>query len=238
MSDDFSGSEAEILRRGAVSEVRRVAGEDGSVRYEKRYAVAWPWLPLAGLLKGNMPPLDARAEARNAERLLALGIAAPRPLATAARWRVGRLSLVRETTVVLAEVRGASLEELLRERKLDPRARRRVAAALGAIVGIMHRASIFHRDLYLCHVLREEETGRLALIDVARAARRRLGRGRWRAKDLGALLSSARGLATRGDAVAFLRSYLGVERLPRAARPLVARAIAKARALERHGRKG
>jgi tRNA A-37 threonylcarbamoyl transferase component Bud32 len=226
-----------LLRRGPVSEVRRVGAEGGPARFEKRYAVAWPWLPLAGLLKGNVPALDARAEARNAERLLALGIAAPRPLATAARWRISGLSLVRETTVELAEVPGTSLDKVLCDAKCDRRMRRAIAADLGRLVATMHSAAIFHRDLYLCHVLRDETSGRLGLIDVARAAPRRLRRERWRAKDLGALLLSSRGLAGRGDRVAFLRSYLGVARLPRAARPLVARAIAKAAALERRGRK-
>jgi heptose I phosphotransferase len=228
---------AAIVRRGPVIEVRRVALAGGGAAYEKRYRVVWPWVPLAGLVKANMPPLDAREEARNAERLLALGIEAPRPLATGARWRFGPLSIVRETRVLFAEARGTPLDALLASR--PPRAlRRRIAAALGRLAGAMHRASIFHRDLYLCHLLWDEEAGRLSLIDVARAAPRRLLRERWRAKDLGALAFSARGLATHGDRAAFLRAYFGVRRLPREARAVAARALAKAGAIARKGKKG
>jgi heptose I phosphotransferase len=228
-----------LVRAGPVAEVHRVVGPAGEVRYEKRYSVAWPWIPLLGLLKANLPPLDARREAANAERLRALGIEAPRPLATGSRWRLRGAALVHESTVTLAEVPGIPLDlALVRELALDRSARRAAAASLGRLVATMHRASIFHRDLYLCHVLRDPASGRLGLIDAARATPRRLFRERWRAKDLGALAFSARGLATRGDLAAFLRAYLGTARLPAEARPIAARALEKARRLAEHGKKG
>lgn len=238
MSAGASTSTSTVLRKGPVCEVVRREGPEGVV-FEKRYSVAWPWIPLAGLLKGNMPVLDGRREARNAERLRALGIAAPRALAAGACWRLGWAGPVHESWVALEEVPGTPLDRALAAGLPRPE-RRRIAAALGALVGAMHRVGIFHRDLYLCHALACAASGRVALIDVARAERRRVRRERWRAKDLGALALSARGLATRGDQAAFLRAYFGGPRIPREARvrAIVRRALAKADVLARRGRKG
>jgi tRNA A-37 threonylcarbamoyl transferase component Bud32 len=216
-----------LLRRGPVSETWRLEG-----RFEKRYAVLWPWLPLAGLLKMNVPALDARVEARNAERLRALGVEAPRPLATTSRWRLAPLGLVHETTVALEPLEGTSLDALLRDGKTTRGERLAIARALGEAVRCMHRASIFHRDLYLCHLLWDGR--RIGVLDVARASPRRWRRERWRVKDLAALSVSAEHV-TRAEIITFLRAYMDdKETMDRA---LLARVARKAASLARHGRK-
>ena len=226
-----------LLRAGPVSATYRTTLEGGGVAYRKVYSVAWPWLPLAGLLKANMPPLDALQEARNAERLLALGIEAPRPIARGASWRLDlrRPAVRRDSFVLLEEVRGTPLDRALRS--AAPAERRRIAEEAGRTIGLMHRASVYHRDLYLCHLLWDGASGRLGLIDVARARRRRWLRGRFRVKDLAALAVSARGFATRTDIVRFLRAYFGDRRLSRTARRLCARVLRKAARMARHGDK-
>ncbi len=221
------------LRAGAVSEVWRAGG-----RFEKRYAVLWPWIPLLAALKGNVPQLDARREARNADRLRGLGVAAPAVAWTTSRWRLapGRLGAVHETTIALEPLAGVPLDELLaRSPPPPPAERRRAAAALGATVARMHAAGIFHRDLYLCHAV--WDGARIGVLDVARADRRRFRHARWRAKDLAALALSAAGArAGRREAAAFLRAYFGGG--TRIDRALLRRVAAKAARMARHGKKG
>jgi heptose I phosphotransferase len=242
-----------LLRAGVVSRCWRVE-RDGAVVYEKAYDVLWPWLPLLGVLKMNMPPLSAGAEARNAARLRGLGIEAPEVRALRRGWRLDwrRLGLRRLSCVELAPIGGERLDVALarmrasdrgRGAEADRRRRRRLARTLGALVARMHAAGIFHRDLYLCHVYSGPAADRLALIDVARADRRRWRTGRWRVKDLAALWRSVGGThCTRADAVAFLRSYLGLSargvgaRLPASSRGLVRRVVDKARRMRRRGR--
>jgi heptose I phosphotransferase len=211
-----------------VSETWRVGG-----RFEKRYAVLWPWLPLAGLAKANMPQLDARREAANAERLRALGIEAPRAVATTSRWRLHPLGLVHETSVALEPLAGAPLDALAAGADLGRRERRAVARALGETVARMHAAGIFHRDLYLCHLLWDGR--RIGVLDVARAGARRLRRRRWRVKDLAALAVSASGRTSGRECVAFLRAYTGAG--ARIDRAFVASVAAKAAHMARHGEK-
>jgi heptose I phosphotransferase len=208
-----------------VSEVRRV-GEN----FEKRYSVLWPWLPLAGLLKANMPTLDARDEAANAERLRALGIAAPQVLDVSSRWRLTALGPVHESAVTLAPLEGQALDRLLGE--ADAATRRAVARALGETVARMHRASVFHRDLYLCHVV--WDGARIGVLDVARAGVRHWRRERWRVKDLAALALSGT-QSTLRDKVLFLRAYFGAQR--RIDRDLVRRVVAKTARMRAHGKK-
>jgi len=192
------------VRRGRVSETWR--HQD---RYEKRYRALYPWLWLAGLLKGNMPALDARIEAANAERIRALGVRAPRPLGTTSRWRLTALGVVHESTVALEPLPGDPVDALLSGRagrSLESGERLRLARAIGDAAGRLHAARIFHRDLYLCHFL--WDGAQASLLDAARAAPTRLFAARRRVKDLGALLASALSSGARGDELrAFARAY-------------------------------
>jgi len=237
-----------VVRRTRVSEVRRVRF-DGRDAYAKVYRYAWPLIPILGWLKGNPPALDARREAANLGRAAALGVPVPRVLAVEAPGRLFR----RESVVVLEAAPGEPLDRALGG--LEARARRDVAARLGAIVRRLHEAAVFHRDLYLCHILVDGAAGeRLTLLDLARAEPRRLFRRRFRVKDLAALELSAREAgAGRAERVAFLKAYLGEGRgsspsaspsasaraSARAARRALLRAVVeKAGRMAAHGRKG
>ncbi|GIW72395.1 MAG: hypothetical protein KatS3mg102_1937 [Planctomycetota bacterium] len=235
------------LRHGPSSTCYRVELPGGTVHYRKVYSVLWPWLPLAGLLKLNPPPLSAAAEARNTTRLRALGLAVPQVLRVHGRWRWERFGLRHTSSVDLAAVPGEPLSEALPRLGAQARGpatpshrrRRRLARTLGQLVARMHAAGIFHRDLYLDHLLWDEPGEQLALIDLARARPRWLRRRRWRIKDLAALWASAAAIATRTDALAFLRAYLGLPprgraaRLDRRARRLVRATARKAERIRR-----
>ena len=69
----------------------------------------------------------------------------------------------------------------------------------------LHRASLQHRDLYACHLLRDADSDQLVLIDLARL---RPGlRLRRRIKDLAALAYSLDGHVRRPQLLRLLRSY-------------------------------
>lgn len=97
-----------------------------------------------------------------------------------------------------------------------------VAIRLGRLICAFHQTGYCHRDLYLCHIFAEIDADRstpprFAIIDLARALRPTVRRGRWVLKDLSQLDAAARQIsATRSDRVRFLLAYLGLE--PGAAR--------------------
>ena len=76
------------------------------------------------------------------------------------------------------------------------------------IVATMHAARIAHKDLYLGHFFWDEATGRLSLIDLARAQRHSLFFSRWRVKDLASLLFSSSLLnVSLRDKIRFFHAY-------------------------------
>jgi heptose I phosphotransferase len=94
-------------------------------------------------------------------------------------------------------------------------ARHDVTRRLARFVSAFHQSGVCHRDLYLCHIFVELETGarppRFTLIDLARTHRPRLRRTRWLIKDLSQVDASARQIgASRTDRWRFLLTYLGL----------------------------
>ena len=127
----------------------------------------------------------AREEAERLGWLADAGIAAPRALGTA---RCGQRSVL-----AMEEVLGAvPLPEALSAGTARERAR--LCRDLGALVARLHGAGLFHRDLYLEHLLVRRAEGscapELVLLDAGRVLRRPLRQGRWAAKDLAACLHS------------------------------------------------
>src|SRR5262249_14842785 len=85
--------------------------------------------------------------------------------------------------LLVREVGGAvDLRAFLRDER-DAARRRKVAAALGAVLARVHDASFANPDLYAKHVLVQPETGAISIVDWQRARRRR-GLG-WRARGRG-----------------------------------------------------
>ncbi len=77
----------------------------------------------------------------------------------------------------------------------------------------MHACGFNHRDLYLCHILRDGR-GDLYIVDLHRVQHRAAVPERWRVKDIAALNYSApAGIISRTDRLRFLKTYLGTDRL-------------------------
>lgn len=114
--------------------------------------------------------------------------------------------------------------------------RRALLERIAALLAQLHRAGWCHRDFYAHHLLLREPRRELVLIDVGRAGRAPIPRGRWFVKDVGALLSSLPHPVGDRERLAFVARYLDrrgvVER--RARRRFLRAALAKARRIAAH----
>jgi heptose I phosphotransferase len=147
----------------------------------------------------------AAAEWAHLKQARSLGIPVPEVVATGEHigpWAslqsflmVAELTECQELNVAIPEL--ASL--------LDPLAlaalKRRLIAEMARITAALHRARVFHKDLYLCHFYLDRARlranpgdVRLALIDFHRLSEHSLWVDRWRWKDLGQLLFSTEGV--------------------------------------------
>lgn len=207
-----------------------------------------PWPSRLGALvypSGRFTP--AAAEAAHLAHARALGIAVPDVVA--AGEEIGPWGTLRSFLMV-AELTGCDESHLaipaLAER-LDPpafaRLKRELIAELAAIVARLHGASLFHKDLYLCHVfldpaLTDPPGRRLTLIDLHRLGRHRWTASRWRWKDLGQLLFSTYDVAgiDDRDRLRFWKHYRRhlALRFPEAERRAI---VAKAGRYARHNAK-
>ena len=183
--------------------------------------------PAPGLIhkefEGTGAPADG--EAQRLAWLREAGVEAPRALA------VGRAGS--RTVLAMEGIEGArTLPEALCSAPASERAR--LARALGALVARLHGARLFHRDLYIEHVLVREDGG-LVLLDAGRVLRRPLRPTRWAAKDLAAVLHSLpRALGSSVGQLAW-GAYCRELPLTPERRPAVLRSVRQRRVrMERH----
>ena len=184
-----------------------------------------------------------RVEAENVGRLAAIGIASMRVAAWGERLHPdGRL----ESYLMTEELEGYQpLEQFLAERfgpaEADSGATRdrdlgRLIRLVADIARRFHGAGYNHRDFYCCHFfVKESSSGRfdVRLIDLQRVQHRVRFRRRWLVKDLAQLsYSASRGQTKCTHRMAFMRRYLGVEKLRPRHKRLIRRVLAKQRLME------
>ncbi|MGO9467078.1 MAG: lipopolysaccharide kinase InaA family protein [Isosphaeraceae bacterium] len=170
-----------------------------AVYLKRHYRLPWT-ARLAALLHPAGNHSDAAAEWSQLERARDLGIEVPDSIAAGERIGPGA-SLT--SFLIVAELEGGAVNELLPvlAAELDPhsftRLKRRVIAEIARTTARLHNASVFHKDLYLCHFYLDRDrfmadgpNARLALIDLHRLAKHTLSAEWWRWKDLGQLLFS------------------------------------------------
>jgi heptose I phosphotransferase len=160
---------------------------------------------IAALLDPGGRHSPASAEWAHLERVRALGVAVPETIA--AGERIGPWGAL-QSYLVVAELTGCDpLHEAIPAlaRGLDSAAfaarKRAIVAAIADIAAKLHRAGVFHKDLYLCHFYLDGNAAgvRLRLIDLHRLGEHRWWPDRWRWKDLGQLLYSTYGVAGIDD---------------------------------------
>jgi heptose I phosphotransferase len=186
----------------------------------------------------------ARIEAANVAALSTEGIAVMRLIAYGERLRPNGMQ---ESFVITEELENYSeLHHYLRRRfALSSSGRRgaqdhdlkRLISDMARIVRRFHAAGYNHRDLYCCHFF-VKDTGpmrrEIRLIDLQRVQRRRWFRRRWIVKDLAQLAWSApRCCIKLTHKMAFIREYLGVDKLTPAHKRLIRSVLAKQRRMER-----
>jgi hypothetical protein len=181
-------------------------------------------LPLTERMAALLDPAGrhspAAAEWVHLERARELGIRVPDVVA--AGERIGpRTGL--QSFLMIAELTGSTaLNELLPllAARLDRSGfallKRRVVKEIARITATLHRACVFHKDLYLCHFFLDpngDDSGssapKLTLIDLHRLEHHRLLADWWRWKDLAQLLYSTDGVVgiTPRDRARFWKCY-------------------------------
>ena len=198
-----------------------------------------PWRSrLAALINPHGRHSPGAAERAHLERARALGIAVPEVVA--AGERIGPWGALQSYLMVLELTGCLPLHEAIPAlaESLAPEAfarwKRELIAEMAIIVATLHRASAFHKDLYLCHFFldpasRAPRGSRLHLIDLHRLGHHPWTAPRWRAKDLGQLLFSTAGVAgiDDRDCLRFWKHYRRALRLPW---PGAQRALARGKA--------
>ena len=178
-----------------------------------------PWTArVAALFHPSGRHTPGAAEFAHLTRARALGLDVPAVVAAGERigpWgRLQSFLMVAELTgfLPLNEAIPALAERL--DRPAFELLKRGLARETAGIAATLHRARVFHKDLYLCHffldMARLDRAGRrLALIDLHRLAEHRWWADRWRWKDLGQLLFSAGGVTGLGrrDVLRFWSHY-------------------------------
>ena len=194
----------------------------GADFYLKRHL--WPELKdkVRDLLALRFPLSDGQQELENIRAVAALKI----PTMNPAAWGERRRGFLRRQSFLITESLGEleRLENYLTRRfarPLSPAERlekRRLLAAVAAMVRRLHGAGLFHHDLYCGHILVKENPAAdptLYLIDLQRVRPHFLRRRRWQAKDLSALDYTADPRAiSRADRLRFFLQYLGMPLKP------------------------
>jgi tRNA A-37 threonylcarbamoyl transferase component Bud32 len=166
------------------------------------------------VVKITADPEEARREWENHRLMMAAGFRVPQPAVG------GVLSDGRGLFSTVALKGMEPIDDAWKT--LDPR---RAVRAIADLARRLHACGLVHKDLYLCHLFVKPGEYDLALIDLARLTRSTSRRRR--VKDLAALLSSARGLASRTEFWRGLLRYGGGRKLAR-------RVIRKASKIARH----
>jgi tRNA A-37 threonylcarbamoyl transferase component Bud32 len=191
---------------GPGSSVSRVVL--GGRSRELDLAVKWNhWRGWRGALSDLFNGSRATRARLGAERLRAVGIPHPETLALAERRRLG---LVTESFILTRFLGGAEpLPAVLPEIRRSPPQRRRLAYAVGDVVGMLHAAGLDHSDLKHSNLLVTAEW-RIVLLDLDSLARPRRPTWRRRVRALGQLEAFASDLypwLPRTDRARFLRAY-------------------------------
>jgi len=146
------------------------------------------------------------------------------------------------SAVLAKAVPGRSLEAWASEwTGADRQAVCQAADASAVIVARLHGSGFIHRDLYLSHLFFHPEPADgvpIRIIDLQRVLHKPRFFRRWVVKDLASLsFSTPDTLFSTADRVRWLKRYLGIGKMDRAAKRLAYSIIGKTRRIARHDRR-
>jgi hypothetical protein len=198
---------------------------DGSRAYLKRHFPTGFFFALKKLLLLSREP-TAFDEFENISAFHRAGL--PTVVPIAAGWKRG-------SYLVTQALDGCTrLVDYLGQTQFDRAAKKGLISRLAGLIQKMHAAGFNHRDLYLCHILRDDR-GELYLVDLHRVQRRAAVPERWRVKDIAALHYSApTGIISRTDRLRFLKIYLGTARLSARDKSLAVKILKKTQKMVKH----
>jgi heptose I phosphotransferase len=191
----------------STSRVRLDGPQSGLSVYLKRHFRSTRFLALRALL-GTKPQSPAAIEWQRLSWARELDVLVPNVVACGERIGPG---LRFQSFLMVEELVGFEELNLAVPRALKElssgdfqRWKQQVIQRLAAAVARLHEHSLFHKDLYLCHVFVPTEppataVERLTLIDLHRLASHRFTWPRWLLKDLGQLLFSTFGVVGISD---------------------------------------
>ncbi len=205
--------------RSTARVVMHEAGRPLAVYLKRHFHLPWP-ARMAALFNPAGRHSPAAAEMAHLERVRALGINVPEVVA--AGERIGPHARL-QSFLMIAELTGChALNEIVPglAAGLDAAAfaalKRRIITEMARITATLHRARVFHKDLYLCHFFLGAQSDlpelphiEVSLIDLHRMEEHRLWPDWWRWKDLGQLLFSTDGVAgiSARDRLRFWTAY-------------------------------
>ena len=225
--DDGEVMKHAIAQRKTV----RLRLPDGSAIYLKRHYPAGFIAGLKKLLKFSPEP-TAFDEFKHIAAFNQCGIPAVTPISAGKR-TAGPLQ-TESFLVTLALQDCAKLDEYLAE-QLSFAAKSALIAQTAGLVKKMHAAGFNHRDLYLCHILRES-SGKLYIVDLHRVQRRAQVPERWQIKDIAALNYSAPRTVSRTDRLRFLKAYLGSGHLTSGDKRFILKVLKKTQTMLEHNK--
>ena len=246
VTDDFHAKQGRSTGRWVLHE----NGKRLSVYLKRHYRLPW-WQGILAALFPNRGWSPALQEWEHLEWAREHGF--PVPAQVAAGEYIGPWGKLRSFLAIEELADMSPLHEAipLAAEKLEShtflRWKRGLVREVARLTRELHKRSVFHKDLYLCHffipradlsLTPAEWRGRVHVIDLHRMGRHGLTWPIWQLKDLAQLLysSSVAGLTAR-DRVRFWRAYLGPKRRSLWNR-LMARLIRfKGRRYERHNAK-
>ncbi len=208
--------------------------------YLKKHHIKTPGTRVRALTKAGGGLTAGRVEAQNVARLARSGIAAMKLIAYGEKLHPNGLL---ESFVLTEELRGyTQLDHFLDQRfSALPQSQSTcrdhhlltLIDEVALVAAKFHRLGYNHRDLYCCHFfIKELAQGefKVNLIDLQRVEHRRHFRSRWLVKDLAQLAYSApTDRISRTHKMAFIKKYLGTERLRPADKKFIRQILAKQR---------
>ena len=202
---------------------------DGSRAYLKRHFPTGFFTALKKLLS-LWPEPTAFDEFENIIAFIRAGL--PTVVPIAAGRRHGSSFLVTEALDGCTR-----LDDYLGQTELAAAARAELLCRLAALIRKMHAAGFNHRDLYLCHILRNGQ-GNLYIVDLHRVQQRAAVPERWLVKDIAALNYSApAGIISHTDRLRFLKTYLGTKRLSDRDKRFALKILKKTEKMVEHNKK-
>lgn len=181
---------------------------DGKYYFIKQhFGVGWREV-FKNLSQLRLPICSAKNEWDAIQKLHSLGIAAQKIVGYGSR---GNNPAHIKSFIMTEELpKHTSLEDFCKDWKKNPptfRQKQSLIREVARIARTLHAHGINHRDFYLCHFLRGDDTS-LYLIDLHRAQIRHRTPLRWIIKDLAGLYFSSKDIGlTYRDILRFMREY-------------------------------